>query len=157
MSGVSGIVKAVIGQVFAVSPDGSKRLLTEGDRVLEGEHVQTGAAGAITLSLPDGKQLDLGRDSQWDSSGHIVAEATATQQQDVAAIQQAIADGQDPTQTLEATAAIRNPVILAASQAAAAAGHIPTSCSILPAKLLIPLRVTQRSAWISPMMSPRKN
>ena len=39
MSGVSGIVKAVIGQVFAVSPDGSTRLLTEGDRVLDGEHV----------------------------------------------------------------------------------------------------------------------
>ncbi|MDU1083625.1 MAG: retention module-containing protein, partial [Leclercia adecarboxylata] len=63
MSGVSGIVKAVIGQVFAVSPDGSTRLLTEGDRVLDGEQVQTGATGAITLSLANGKQLDLGRDS----------------------------------------------------------------------------------------------
>lgn len=66
MSGVSGIVKAVIGQVFAVSPDGSKRLLTEGDRILDGEQVQTGPTGAISLSLADGKQVDLGRDSHWE-------------------------------------------------------------------------------------------
>ncbi|WP_420173009.1 retention module-containing protein, partial [Leclercia adecarboxylata] len=105
MSGVSGIVKAVIGQVFAVSPDGSKRLLTEGDRILDGEQVQTGPTGAISLSLADGKQVDLGRDSHWDSSGHVATDATAAQQQDIAAIQQAIADGQDPTQTLEAPAA----------------------------------------------------
>jgi hypothetical protein len=69
MSGVSGIVKAVIGQVFAIAPDGSQRLLVEGDRILEGEQVETGASGAITLSLADGKQLDLGRDSHWDSTG----------------------------------------------------------------------------------------
>ena len=92
MSGVSGIVKAVIGQVFAVSPDGSKRLLTEGDRILDGEQVQTGPTGAISLSLADGKQVDLGRDSHWDSSGHVATDATAAQQQDIAAIQQAIAD-----------------------------------------------------------------
>jgi hypothetical protein len=41
------------------APDGSQRLLVEGDRVLEGEQVETGASGAITLSLADGKQLDL--------------------------------------------------------------------------------------------------
>jgi len=82
MSGVSGIVKAVIGQVFAVSPDGSKRLLTEGDRILGGEQVQTGPTGAISLSLADGKQVVLGRDSHWDSSGHVATDATAAQQQD---------------------------------------------------------------------------
>jgi hypothetical protein len=121
MSGVSGIVKAVIGQVFAVAPDGSQRLLVEGDRVLEGEQVETGASGAITLSLADGKQLDLGRDSHWDSTGSVTTEPTATQQQDVAAIQQAIADGQDPTQTLEAPAAGPQAGALAAVMLAVAA------------------------------------
>ncbi|WP_333893438.1 retention module-containing protein, partial [Atlantibacter subterraneus] len=103
MSGVVGLVKAVIGQVFVVSPDGSQRLLIEGDRIFEGEQVLTGAAGAVTLSLADGKTLDLGRDTVWDANG--ITLPAASEQSDVAALQQAIADGMDPTQTLDPTAA----------------------------------------------------
>lgn len=33
MSGAVGLVKAVIGQVFVVSTDGTQRLLIEGDRI----------------------------------------------------------------------------------------------------------------------------
>ncbi|VFS56481.1 Uncharacterised protein [Kluyvera cryocrescens] len=58
----SGTIKAIIGQVFAISPDGSRRLLVEGDKILAGEQLETGANGAVTLTLPDGKTLDLGRD-----------------------------------------------------------------------------------------------
>lgn len=66
MNGVAGTIKAIIGQVFAISPDGSKRLLVEGDRILSGEQVETAANGAVTITLPDGKTLDLGRDSHWE-------------------------------------------------------------------------------------------
>lgn len=63
MSAIVGTIKAIIGQVFAIAPDGSRRLLTEGDHILSGEQIDTGPAGAVTLSLADGKTLDLGRDT----------------------------------------------------------------------------------------------
>jgi hypothetical protein len=51
----------------------------------------------------------------------VTTEPTATQQQDVAAIQQAIADGQDPTQTLEAPAGPQAGALAAVTLAVAAA------------------------------------
>lgn len=108
MSSVA-VVKSIVGQVFAVSPEGIRRLLVEGDRLFAGEQVQTGPEGAVSLELADGRVLDLGRDSQWsanapDSSTNL-SEATAQAAPSVAELQQAIAAGADPTQDLEATAA----------------------------------------------------
>ncbi|MFL1419085.1 retention module-containing protein, partial [Pseudomonas fildesensis] len=108
MSSVA-VVKSIVGQVFAVSPEGIRRLLVEGDRLFAGEQVDTGPAGAVSLELADGRIIDLGRDSQWsanapDSSTDLSA-ATAQAAPSVAELQQAIAAGADPTQTLEATAA----------------------------------------------------
>ncbi|MGX0893488.1 surface adhesion protein [Pseudomonas sp. ADAK2 TE3594] len=109
MSSVVAIVKSIVGQVFAVSPEGIRRVLVEGDRLLVGDQVDTGAAGAITLELADGPTLDLGRDTQWsgsepDSSTNL-AQATAQAAPSVDELQQAIAAGVDPTTALEATAA----------------------------------------------------
>ncbi|PAU61984.1 retention module-containing protein, partial [Pseudomonas sp. PICF141] len=109
MSSVVAIVKSIVGQVFAVSPEGIRRVLVEGDRLLVGDQVDTGAAGAITLELADGRTLDLGRDTQWsgsdpDSSTDL-AQATAQGAPSVDELQQAIAAGVDPTTALEATAA----------------------------------------------------
>ncbi|MGE7962469.1 retention module-containing protein, partial [Pseudomonas sp. NPDC089918] len=109
MSSVVAIVKSIVGQVFAVSPEGVRRVLVEGDRLLVGDQVDTGAAGAITLELADGRTLDLGRDTQWsgsdpDSSTDLV-QATAQAAPSVDELQQAIAAGVDPTTALEATAA----------------------------------------------------
>ncbi|WP_207267426.1 retention module-containing protein [Pseudomonas sp. FW300-N1B4] len=109
MSSVVAIVKSIVGQVFAVSPEGVRRVLVEGDRLLVGDQVDTGAAGAITLELADGRTLDLGRDTQWsgsepDSSTDL-AQATAQAAPSVDELQQAIAAGVDPTTALEATAA----------------------------------------------------
>lgn len=63
MSDVVGIIKALVGQAFAISPDGSKRLLVEGDKILSGEQIETSTTGAVSITLPNGKTLDLGRDS----------------------------------------------------------------------------------------------
>ncbi|MGX1183099.1 surface adhesion protein [Pseudomonas sp. F-14 TE3623] len=109
MSSVVAIVKSIVGQVFAVSPEGVRRVLVEGDRLLVGDQVDTGGAGAITLELADGRTLDLGRDTQWsgsdpDSSTDL-AQATAQAAPSVDELQQAIAAGVDPTTALEATAA----------------------------------------------------
>ncbi|KHS68333.1 hemagglutinin [Pectobacterium brasiliense] len=105
MNSVIGVIKFVIGQVFIVALDGSQRLLVAGDRVYSGEEVVTGANGAVSITLPDGKTLDLGRDSRWSDVSNASSQANADVADDVAAIQDAIAQGADPTQVLEATAA----------------------------------------------------
>ncbi|WP_253272510.1 retention module-containing protein, partial [Pectobacterium brasiliense] len=100
-----GVIKFVIGQVVIVALDGSQRLLVAGDRVYSGEEVVTGANGAVSITLPDGKTLDLGRDSRWSDVSNASSQSNADVADDVAAIQDAIAQGADPTQVLEATAA----------------------------------------------------
>ena len=109
MSSVVAIVKSIVGQVVAVSPEGIRRVLIEGDRLFTGEQLVTGPGGAVTLQLADGRQLDIGRDSQWSADAPAsttnLAEATAQAAPSVAELQQAIAAGADPTKDLEATAA----------------------------------------------------
>ncbi|MBK5012850.1 retention module-containing protein, partial [Pseudomonas sp. S60] len=123
MSSVVAIVKSIVGQVIAVSPEGIRRVLIEGDRLLAGEQVLTGAGGAVTLELADGRLLDLGRDSQWSAdtpdSSTDLGQAAAQAAPSVAELQQAIAAGVDPTTDLEATAA--GPT--AAGGGAAGGGH----------------------------------
>ncbi|WP_182375464.1 retention module-containing protein [Pseudomonas putida] len=109
MSSVVAIVKSIVGQVIAVSPEGIRRVLIEGDRLLTGEEVLTGPGGAVTLELADGRTLDLGRDSQWSAdapdSSTDLSQAAAQAAPSVEELQQAIAAGVDPTTELEATAA----------------------------------------------------
>ncbi|QXN50470.1 retention module-containing protein [Pseudomonas fluorescens] len=109
MSSVVAIVKSIVGQVFAVSPEGTRRVLIEGDRLFVGDQLDTGLAGAVTLELADGRLLDLGRDTQWSASAPDsstdLAQATAQAAPSVEELQQAIVAGADPTTELEATAA----------------------------------------------------
>ncbi|MFP1733621.1 beta strand repeat-containing protein, partial [Lonsdalea quercina] len=107
MSSVIGTIKFVIGQVFVIAQDGTQRQVSAGDHIYRGEQVATGNAGAVSISLPDGRTLDLGRDSQWSESQSMgtTTEHRASESQDVASVQEAIEKGLDPTQSLEATAA----------------------------------------------------
>ncbi|MBA1201506.1 retention module-containing protein, partial [Pseudomonas capeferrum] len=109
MSSVVAIVKSIVGQVIAVSPEGVRRVLIEGDRIFAGEQVLTGLGGAVTLELADGRVLDLGRDTQWSAdtpdSVTDLSAATAQAAPSVDELQQAIAAGADPTTELEAPAA----------------------------------------------------
>uniref|UniRef100_UPI00111C1C21 retention module-containing protein n=1 Tax=Pseudomonas sp. R4(2017) TaxID=1981676 RepID=UPI00111C1C21 len=125
MSTVVAIVKSIVGQVIAVSPEGIRRVLIEGDRLYAGEQVLTGVGGAVTLQLADGRYLDLGRDSQWsagtpDSSADM-GMATAQAAPSVEQLQQAIQAGADPTMALEATAA--GPSTSGGSSGALGGGH----------------------------------
>ncbi|WJV57188.1 Ig-like domain-containing protein [Pectobacteriaceae bacterium C111] len=103
-SSVIGTIRFVIGQVFVVASDGTQRQLVAGDRIYNGEEVVTGNAGAVSILLPDGHTLDLGRDSRW-GDGTDITPQQPDPTADVAALQEAIAQGADPTQVLEATAA----------------------------------------------------
>ncbi|ENO7534253.1 retention module-containing protein [Morganella morganii] len=105
MNNVIGIIKFVIGQVFVISLDGTQRLLVAGDKIYRGEEVITGGDGSVSITLPDGRSLDVGRNSQWSDSGDMTSENRSQTVDEVAALQDAIAQGADPTQVFEATAA----------------------------------------------------
>ncbi|VEF09779.1 VCBS protein [Pseudomonas fluorescens] len=117
MATLIGTVTKVIGQVFAQAGDGIKRPLFEGDRLYAGDQLITGAEGAVAVKLQNGQELTLGRGSSMTMTGQLladqavpvnVAEAqTPSQAQltDVEQIQKAIAAGEDPSKTAEATAA----------------------------------------------------
>ncbi|HJR30044.1 MAG TPA: retention module-containing protein, partial [Pseudomonas sp.] len=117
MATLIGIVTKVIGQVFAQSADGSRRALVEGDRLFAGDQLITGAEGAVAVHLQNGQELTLGRDSSLTMTGQLLADQAAhvnapeavtpseSQLTDVEQIQKAIAAGDDPTKTAEATAA----------------------------------------------------
>ncbi|MCP1444036.1 VCBS repeat-containing protein [Pseudomonas sp. GGS8] len=117
MATLIGTVSKVIGQVYAVAGDGTRRALIEGDRLFAGEQLVTGAEGAVAVHLHNGQELTLGRDSSLQMTAQLLAHqvphvetadaVTPSQAQltDVEQLQKAIAAGADPTQTAEATAA----------------------------------------------------
>ncbi|MDN6861011.1 retention module-containing protein, partial [Pseudomonas sp. CAN2814] len=128
MSSVVAVVKSIIGQVIAVSPEGVQRVLVEGDRIYQGEQLLTGAAGAVTLDVGKGKLVDLGRDSQWSSADLPQAEHARAPQPQVetpsaADLQKAIAAGLDPTQALAPTAAGPSAGASAGGSGAAGGSH----------------------------------
>ncbi|WP_171011925.1 retention module-containing protein, partial [Pseudomonas sp. 2FE] len=106
MSSVIAIVKSVVAQVFALSPEGIQRLLIEGDRLFKGDQIITGSAGMVSLVLADGRIIDLGRDSQWQASAEEPKnEEGNAEGETVDELQQAIAAGVDPTEALDSSAA----------------------------------------------------
>ena len=117
MATLIGTVTKVMGQVFAQASDGIKRPLFEGDRLYAGDQLITGAEGAVAVKLQNGEELTLGRGSSITMTGQLLADQavpvivdeaqTPSQAQltDVEQIQKAIAAGEDPSKTAEATAA----------------------------------------------------
>ncbi|WP_322978177.1 retention module-containing protein [Pseudomonas sp. C11] len=120
MATLIGIVSQVVGEVFAVASDGSRRPISEGDRVYAGEQLVTGATGAVAVAMSNGEQLTLGRDSSLTLDTQLlgdngdyrppVVETPPTAPSDgdltdVEQLQAAIEAGADPTLQAEATAA----------------------------------------------------
>ena len=105
-----GIIKELIGTATAISAEGTQRNLQVGDRIFADDIIATGIAGAVEIEFDDGSVMDLGRSSQALLDNEVFNLETATPSQtdvedDVAALQQALLDGTDPTQAGEATAA----------------------------------------------------
>jgi len=108
-----GIIKTLIGTATATAPDGLQRTLKVGDRVSQDELISTGVLGAIEIEFNDGSIMTLGRNSQVmlnDETFNFAESQQAESLQisenaDVEIIQQAILEGDDPTQTTQATAA----------------------------------------------------
>ena len=120
MATLIGVVSQVVGEVFAVASDGSRRPVSEGDRVYTGEQLVTGASGAVAVTMTNGQQLTLGRDSSMTLDAQMLAYRGESQAPvgetppaapsdadltDVERLQAAIEAGDDPTLEGEATAA----------------------------------------------------
>nr|GFD49781.1 hypothetical protein [Tanacetum cinerariifolium] len=73
MARLIGTVRQVVGDVFAVAGNGTKRLVIEGDKVYAGEQLQTGPTGAVAIHLAKGGELTLGRDSSMPLTPEILA------------------------------------------------------------------------------------
>lgn len=113
--GSTGIVKAISGDVKAISLDGTERTLLVGDTVEMDEQIITGAFGSVVISFSNGAIMDLGHDSMVtlneeaitpDTGASQTAQSPADAQSEVAAIQAALEsdDNFDPS-NLPATAA----------------------------------------------------
>ena len=109
MAGEIGIIKTLIGTVLAVDGAGSSRKLLAGDRVFSDELIKTAAFAVVEIEFADGSTMDLGSNSL-TSLGEMAALASHnTIEQDptngVEKLQQALAEGADPTVIAEAPAA----------------------------------------------------
>ena len=102
MSNFVAIVKSLVGQVFAVSLDGFKRQIFEGDHLLAGEQIMTAQGGEVALQLSNGELVELGENNTWQAAS---ADSESAQSAPDAALEQALAAGFDPTVDLEAPAA----------------------------------------------------
>ncbi|WP_192890520.1 retention module-containing protein [Vibrio bathopelagicus] len=116
----AAVVEAVSGEVIAVKPDGSARKVSVGDIIRENEIVITANDAGLVLDNPNGV-IEVGSNcvgcldesSAWNDTpiaGEVAfdleqANASTFSDDDLAAIQDAILGGADPTQILEATAA----------------------------------------------------
>lgn len=106
-----GIIKTLIGTVTAKSSTGILRTLKIDEVVFQNETISTGEFSAVEIELSDGSLIDLGRSSETTLNPSLVADITPESlsiSEEVNAIQQTIASGDDPTQNTEPTAAGAN-------------------------------------------------
>ena len=112
-----GFVTQLEGTVRAVSLDGQERSLKIGDPVFQGETVVAVADGSATINFVDGTEIYVADASAVEINSEVYGLAQTPQENefvedfladggtDIAALQQAILEGQDPTQVQEAPAA----------------------------------------------------
>ncbi|MBV2133363.1 retention module-containing protein, partial [Pseudomonas sp. MAP12] len=104
MSNITAVVKGLVGQVFAISADGFRRQIFEGDHLLQGEQVFTGLEGEVVLQLADGEMIRLGGNSRWQA-GAVETTTSMERAGSAGDIEQSLAAGLDPTLELQASAA----------------------------------------------------
>ena len=116
MATLIGVVSQVVGEVFAVAGDGTRRPLVEGDRVYAGEQLVTGAGGAVAVTLSNGEVLTLGRDSNLSLNEQLLAGSDGQPAQDQAQDQQVEKGGALHQPAVQIDGA-RQPVVAAEEEA----------------------------------------
>ncbi len=109
LEGGVGVVSITTGQVVVVAADGSERVLMAGDVIYADEVIRTSPDGRAEITMESGNSVTLSGGQSWLASADTYTPAdqfdTSEATADVAALQQAILAGQDPTELLEPTAA----------------------------------------------------
>ena len=103
-----GVVKTIVGNAYAVDESGVQRSLKTGSEVNRFDVLYTEKESAIELSLLDGSSVTLGQGTQIVLNESFFEQPELLSQQqdsDVDSIQQAILEGDDPTQNQQPTAA----------------------------------------------------
>ena len=102
-----GIVLALTGTVFVVGVDGVKRVLQLGDRLFSDDTVETGDDGDVKIGFNDGSEVELGGASTavLDAEVFDPSQLEGLTPEQIAAIQEMILAGADPSEILAATAA----------------------------------------------------
>ena len=105
-----GAITQTTGSVVVKSIDGNERVVQVGDPIFYGETIETGTGGSATIKFIDGSEVVIGGDSVVVINDEVyspddvdgLAQDSST---DTEALQQAIADGADPTLIQDAPAA----------------------------------------------------
>ncbi|MGB5638552.1 MAG: retention module-containing protein, partial [Sedimenticolaceae bacterium] len=104
-----GEVQAVTGRVIAIGANGVERQLFAGDQIYPDDLIRTIGQGTIKVALKDGTSFDLGQGAEalLDEAVHSsnVEALRAAAVAEAAEIQRAIAEGGDPTEIADPTAA----------------------------------------------------
>ncbi|MGB5615178.1 MAG: retention module-containing protein, partial [Sedimenticolaceae bacterium] len=104
-----GEVQAVTGRVIAIGANGVERQLFAGDQIYPDDLIRTIGQGTIKVVLKDGTSFDLGQGAEalLDEAVHSsnVEALRAAAVAEAAEIQRAIAEGGDPTEIADPTAA----------------------------------------------------
>ncbi|MEL0613627.1 retention module-containing protein, partial [Marinomonas arenicola] len=105
-----GTITQITGSVVVKSIDGNERVVQVGDPIFFGETVETGTGGSATIKFIDGSEVVIGGDSNVLLNDEVyspddVDGLAQDSSSDTEALQQAIADGADPTLIQDAPAA----------------------------------------------------
>ncbi|WP_127469918.1 tandem-95 repeat protein [Thiomicrorhabdus aquaedulcis] len=110
MATIIGQVTSLQGTVRAINPvTGEVRILEVGSPIFAGETLQTSSTGGVVVNMQNGELLTLGRDTQMLLDDDVIGQANTPDiteaSAEVAALQQAILDGNVNLDQLEETAA----------------------------------------------------
>ncbi|MGB1271829.1 MAG: retention module-containing protein, partial [Endozoicomonas sp.] len=102
---VIGYVTEVQGDVVATAADGSQRVLQPGDPIYLNEQVSSEAGATAQFQLNNGQVVNVpGQSSIFLNAQFIASQSGSDIQEDVEAMQEAIAQGEDPSEVTEAPA-----------------------------------------------------
>ncbi|MGB3601251.1 MAG: retention module-containing protein, partial [Marinomonas sp.] len=105
-----GTIIQITGSVVVKSIDGNERVVQVGDPIFYGETVETGSGASATIKFIDGSEVVIGGDSIVVINDEVytpddIDGLAQDSSSDTEALQQAIADGADPTLIQDAPAA----------------------------------------------------
>ena len=108
-----GIVKVLSGSAVAISPEGTKRILQQGDIIFAFDVVKNESGERLVIEFDGGKTVALDSNGQLIINANVAADLSEepcengpqAKESDVSALQKAILAGADPTLIAEAPAA----------------------------------------------------